>query len=294
MLELISIDVSKGVVDQLYREGKVYYEAIHDQMAISSLIEGSYVILKANQSSSAIGVMLDDFIELVRPKDFSYQGVKPRDSQQICAFHSFKSFDLTILEGSAGTGKTTLAVAYAVEMLFKRGKRIVLSKPTTLVGQKSNAIAAIPGDHREKLAGYIDSFLGAFHRVMGENYEHHVYEWEEAKRLEFVPLELTRGRQFDDAIVIIDEAQNTSPHELLTFISRVSDSSQLIILGDPLQIDTDSKYKDCGMGALVNSESVAESDIASGVKLTAQYRSGLAELSGSILREMYDENNLSV
>lgn len=291
MLELRTLEVSKDIVDQLYREGKVYYEAIPNCRVLSDFMEGSYVVLKDNQSSSAIGVILDDFIEVVRSKDLSYQGIKPRDSQQVCAFHSFKNFDLTVLEGSAGTGKTTLAVAYAVDMLFKKSKRVVLCKPTTLVGQKSNAIAAIPGDHREKLAGYIDSFMGGFHRVMGENYEHHVFEWEEAKKLEFVPLELTRGRQFDDSTVIIDEAQNTSPHELLTFISRVADSSQLIVLGDPLQIDTDSSYKESGMGALINSETFADSDIASGVRLLAQYRSGLAELSGDILKELYSEDD---
>jgi predicted ribonuclease YlaK len=289
VLGVPTLNVSKALIDQIYREGKVHSEAFSSTQ-LDNLMEGGYVVLRSDSSSSAVGVYLDDFVEVVHSKDLSYQNIKPRDVHQVCAFHSFKNFDLTILQGSAGTGKTTLALSYAVDCLYKKGKSIVLCKPTSLVGGSSNAIAAIPGNHREKIEGYIDSYLGCFTRILGQDSEHYVYEWEELKRLRFLPLELTRGLQFDDSIVILDEAQNTTPHELLTLISRVADSSQIIVMGDPLQIDIDKKFSETGLGTLIESDTFWDSDCCSGVALVSQYRSGLALFAGEVLKELHDKD----
>jgi predicted ribonuclease YlaK len=151
---------------------------------------------------------------------------------------------------------------------------------------KSNAIGAIPGDHREKLEGYMDSYMIAMRKIVGETFEHHLYQLEEENKILFKPFELLRGQHFENAVVIIDEAQNTTPHELLTAISRVGESCTLVIMGDPLQIDTELESGETGLDKLIESDAFYNSDLVAGIQLTAQYRGPLAQLAAEILEEL--------
>jgi len=154
------------------------------------------------------------------------------------------------------------------------------------VGVKSNAIAATPGDHREKLQGYMDSYMIAMRKIVGETFEHHLYQLEEEGRILFKPFELLRGQHFENCIVVIDEAQNTSVHELMTAMSRVGGDSTLVIMGDPEQVDTEIDIDSTGLHCLINSDAFAESDLSVAIQLTAQYRGPLAILASDVLKEM--------
>lgn len=282
MLEIQRLTVPTKLVNALHKQGSIpRAEALGD-----ATDEGNFYLLVAedNPKSSALAVASGDKLLRVTDKDKEYQGIKPRDKAQVCFIHALETRALTVGLGAAGTGKTTLALAYALQKLFREDKQIILTKPSAFVG-KSNAVAAIPGDIREKISPYIESYISPLRKILGDYAEQHIYEFEERKLLTFQPLELVRGLNFDNATVILDEAQNTSPHELMSFISRVGEGSTCIILGDPAQIDTDLTWEQTGLYALASSEIFYTEDIAVGVHLVEQYRSRLANLAAEALKE---------
>jgi PhoH-like ATPase len=282
MLEIQRLTVPTKLVNALHKQGSILRaEALGD-----ATDEGNFYLLVAedNPKSSALAVASGDKLLRVTDKDKEYQGIRPRDKAQVCFIHALETRALTVGLGAAGTGKTTLALAYALQKLFREDKQIILTKPSAFVG-KSNAVAAIPGDIREKISPYIESYISPLRKILGDYAEQHIYEFEERKLLTFQPLELVRGLNFDNATVILDEAQNTSPHELMSFISRVGEGSTCIILGDPAQIDTELTWEETGLYALASSEIFYTEGIAVGIHLVEQYRSRLANLAAEALKE---------
>ena len=285
MFDLAQLVVEPKEIDQFYRT------VVIENTEADELPNYFFCLRTEDGKQSALGYYNDETsrLELLKTKELQYQGFKPRDGAQSCLFWSLKRNDLIVGLGSAGTGKTTVALAYALNELHRNAKDIVLCKPTTFVGMKSNAIGAIPGDHREKLEGYMDSYFTAMKKIMGETFEHHLYQLEEEGRILFKPFELLRGQHFENSVVIIDEAQNTTPHELLTAISRVGAHSTLIILGDPDQIDSGLGREETGLWKLIHSDSFSECPFAVGIKLTAQYRSAMAHLAQEVIEELRGE-----
>lgn len=282
MLDIQAITVPVALINRLHKQGRI----LRREVFIGGSDLGNFYLLIAegNPKSSALGVAQGEYIERVTDKDKEYQGIKPRDKAQVCLIHALESCALTIGLGAAGTGKTTLAIAYALHKLFREDKQVILTKPSSFVG-KSNAVAAIPGDIREKLSPYIQSFISPMRKILGEYAEQHIYELEENGKLTFQALELVRGLNFDNAVIILDEAQNCTPHELLSFISRVGEGSTCIVLGDPAQIDTGSTWEETGLYALISSDIFYKEDIAIGIHLKEQYRSRLANLAAEALTE---------
>lgn len=282
MLDIQAITVPVALINKLHKQGRL----LRRDVFIDGSDLGNFYLLIAegNPKSSALGVAQGEYIERVTDKDKEYQGIKPRDKAQVCLIHALESCALTIGLGAAGTGKTTLAIAYALHKLFREDKQVILTKPSSFVG-KSNAVAAIPGDIREKLSPYIQSFISPMRKILGEYAEQHIYELEENGKLTFQALELVRGLNFDNAVIILDEAQNCTPHELLSFISRVGEGSTCIVLGDPAQIDTGSTWEETGLYALISSDIFYKEDIAIGIHLKEQYRSRLANLAAEALTE---------
>lgn len=286
MYDIQTFELPAKLIDQLHSSGSIPREAIP-----SELDEGGFYVLKAGKKS-ALAVAVGGQVERVHDAGYEWQGIKPRDKQQLCMFHALNNFDLTVVLGAAGTGKTTIATAFALQQAFRHEKTIVMSKPSCFVGGSSNAIAAIPGDAREKIGPYIESFMMALRNILGSHAEHHLFEMEEKNKLVFQPLELIRGLNFDNHIVIIDEAQNTSAHELLSLISRVGQNSQCIVMGDPSQIDMDKmSWRDSGLYKLLQSDAFFDDPICTAIKLKAQYRGPLAELAQDVLDELIGDTD---
>ena len=134
--------------------------------------------------------------------------------------------------GPAGTGKTYLAVVKAVHALKNgRAKRIILTRPAVEAGE---SLGFLPGDLKEKVDPYLRPLYDALHDVLGKEQASRLIEKE---IIEIAPLAYMRGRTLDDAFVILDEAQNTTPEQMKMFLTRLGFGSKMIITGDITQID---------------------------------------------------------
>lgn len=134
--------------------------------------------------------------------------------------------------GPAGTGKTFLAVAMAVEAFRKKEvSRIILTRPAVEAGEK---LGFLPGDLQMKVDPYLRPLYDAMYEMMGtESYQ----KYFERGQIEVAPLAYMRGRTLDDAFIILDEAQNTTPEQMKMFLTRIGFGSRVIVTGDITQID---------------------------------------------------------
>lgn len=143
-----------------------------------------------------------------------------------------KRTDIVFGFGPAGTGKTYLAVVMAVDAL-KKGlvKKIILTRPAVEAGE---SLGFLPGDLKEKVDPYLRPLYDALHDVLGAE---HTARLIEREVIEIAPLAYMRGRTLDDAFVILDEAQNTTPAQMKMFLTRLGFGSKMVITGDVTQID---------------------------------------------------------
>lgn len=158
--------------------------------------------------------------------------VKAKTGGQARYIQAILENDLTFCVGPAGTGKTYLAVAVAANLL-KHGqvKRIVLARPAVEAGER---LGFLPGDLQAKVNPYLRPLFDALHDMM---------DLEQAKRfmvsdvIEVIPLAFMRGRTLNESVVILDEAQNTTPSQMLMFLTRLGQDSKMIVTGDVSQVD---------------------------------------------------------
>ncbi|ASK63156.1 phosphate starvation-inducible protein PhoH [Virgibacillus phasianinus] len=145
---------------------------------------------------------------------------------------AIKANDLVFGIGPAGTGKTYLAVVMAVHAL-KNGmvKRIILTRPAVEAGE---SLGFLPGDLKEKVDPYLRPLYDALHDVLGAE---HTLRLIERETIEIAPLAYMRGRTLDDAFVILDEAQNTTPEQMKMFLTRLGFGSKMVVTGDVTQVD---------------------------------------------------------
>lgn len=145
---------------------------------------------------------------------------------------AIRSNDLVFGIGPAGTGKTYLAVVMAIHAL-KNGlvKKIILTRPAVEAGE---SLGFLPGDLKEKVDPYLRPLYDALHDVLGAE---HTMRLIERETIEIAPLAYMRGRTLDDAFVILDEAQNTTPEQIKMFLTRLGFGSKMVVTGDVTQID---------------------------------------------------------
>lgn len=145
---------------------------------------------------------------------------------------AFVNNDLTFALGPAGTGKTYVAIALAVRALKnKEVKRIILSRPAVEAGEK---LGFLPGDMKDKIDPYLAPLYDALEDMIPAV---KLKEYMESKVIQIAPLAFMRGRTLNDAVIILDEAQNTTIHQIKMFLTRLGMNGKMIITGDVTQID---------------------------------------------------------
>lgn len=212
--------------------------------------------------------------------------VDPKDARQSSFYHNLTQSDveLTVLLGTAGTGKTLLSTAYAMHEYDKNNKKIFMSKAAIPVG-KGRAFGPVPGDIKEKYAPFLDSFKIVLQKILGEKSKNYIEFLMQKGHLEYHPIEFVRGNTYENATFILDECQNLTWHELKTVISRIGDNCKLILLGDIDQSDLNLKKEKSGVEVLINSETFKNSEHTCLIELKKQYRGPLADLVYKIDRE---------
>jgi len=158
--------------------------------------------------------------------------LKPRTRNQALYLDNIAEHDITFGIGPAGTGKTFLAVAAAVDALQRSSvQRIVLTRPAVEAGER---LGFLPGDLNQKVDPYLRPLYDALYDLMGYDQVHKAFE---RQALEVAPLAFMRGRTLNNAFVILDEAQNTTPEQMKMFLTRVGFGTKTVITGDISQID---------------------------------------------------------
>ena len=207
---------------------------------LSAVTEEDYIIRAADQGrrttvampapATPIGTSVeqDGLISVQTPR----MRIKARNQNQHDYLCAIRDSTMVFGLGAAGTGKTFLAVAMAVSML-QRGEieRIVLTRPAREAGEQ---LGFLPGDITEKLDPYLRPIHDAFEEMMPRA---HVEQYIRNRQIEIAPLAYMRGRTLKRAMVILDEAQNTTTQQMLMFLTRLGEGSKMIINGDPNQID---------------------------------------------------------
>ena len=172
--------------------------------------------------------------------------IEPSTKGQLKYIETMLGNDLTFCIGPAGTGKTYLAVAVAVSMLKKKQiRRIVLARPAVEAGEK---LGFLPGDIQAKVNPYLRPLFDALEDMMDFA---QMKKFMELDIIEIIPLAFMRGRTLNDAVIICDEAQNTSPLQMLMVLTRLGLGSKMIITGDITQIDLEPGQKS-GMVEAIN------------------------------------------
>tara|TARA_B100000497_G_C7681515_1_gene412354 strand:- start:208 stop:1188 length:981 start_codon:yes stop_codon:yes gene_type:complete len=160
------------------------------------------------------------------------KNIYARSSNQTKFVELIKSKDLVFGVGPAGTGKTYLAVACAVESLLKKDiNKIILSRPAVEAGER---LGFLPGDLKEKIDPYLRPLYDAMNDLIPEKT---LERYIENNTIEIAPLAFMRGRTLENAFIILDEAQNTSSMQMKMFLTRLGKNSSMVVVGDSTQID---------------------------------------------------------
>jgi PhoH-like ATPase len=268
-------------IRQIFTKGHIEEAGI---LGDNKVANGYYILKNGNSSSLAVYNSVLDQIERVE-KEFVY-GIKPKNAEQAFAFNALLNPEvkLVALQGVAGTGKTLLALASALSQ-HNKYHQIILARPIVPLSNKE--IGFLPGDASDKIGPYMEPLwdnLKFIKSQFGENEKKHkaILELEENGKILITPLAFIRGRSLSNIMFIIDEAQNLTPHEIKTIITRAGDNTKIVFTGDVHQIDTPYLDENSnGLAYLV--DRLKGQPLFAHVKLEKGERSELANLANDLL-----------
>lgn len=277
------LEVTKREIDTFFKDGFLKIENeqfLPNEYCLLTTPEQSSAICKYNRISS----QLEPLIKLTR----DIWGIHPLNLEQKCALDLLLRDDIKLvtLVGQAGTGKTLLALASGLKKVFDDGlyTRILVSRPIMPLGKD---IGYLPGTKEEKLYHWMQpiydnlEFLCA--STSGEGNGVETQEWiMESKKIEMEAVTYIRGRSLPKMFIIIDEAQNLTPHEVKTIISRAGQGTKVVLTGDPTQIDNPYLDKDSNALTFIVGK-FKENPIFGHVLLERTERSELAAIAAELL-----------
>jgi PhoH-like ATPase len=274
-------EVDPEVIDKLYKEGFCSLS----ELGLTKSIPNHYYVLKSLKNSTlAYFNSITQRIERIEKQ--AVARIMPRNAEQVFAFHALLNPEvkLVTIQGIAGTGKTLLALASAWEQR-RDYKQVYLARPIVPLSNKD--IGFLPGDIKSKLNPYMEPLwdnLKFIQNQYGEEDKEYkrITEAIEKEKLVITPLAYIRGRSISNVIFIVDEAQNLTPHEVKTIITRAGENTKIIFTGDIFQIDT--PYLDAhsnGLSYLI--DKIKHHSIYAHIRLEKGERSELANLANQLL-----------
>jgi PhoH-like ATPase len=282
---MTELGVPGADVDTFYAQGTL-------PLAETALKANQYVLLRDrdNPSHSALGRFdgaAKKLVQLRKLRDGVW-GIRPRNKEQHCALDLLLCDDvkLVTLVGKAGTGKTMLALAAGLQKVVEEQlySKLLVSRPIFPLGRD---VGYLPGDIEEKLNPWMQPIydnveflmgLSKAERKTGRSYQ----ELIDLGYVEIEPLTYIRGRSIPNQFIIVDEAQNLTPHEVKTIITRVGEATKVVLTGDPYQID--NPYVDATSNGLTTVVEKFKGEVVAGhVTLSKGERSQLAELASNVL-----------
>lgn len=274
-------DVDKNVIDKIYGRGSCTLEDLN----LKDSLPNHYFILKQNRTSAlAYFNPQTNLVERVEKKA-AYK-IMPRNAEQVFALHAIfnPEVKLATLQGVAGTGKTLLALAGALEER-RLYKQIYLARPIVPLSNKD--IGYLPGDIKDKINPYMEPLWDNLKFIQNQYHETDkefkaITNALESEKLVITPLAYIRGRSISNVCFIVDEAQNLTPHEVKTIITRAGENTKIIFTGDVFQIDT--PYLDAqsnGLSYMI--DKIKHHELYAHIKLEKGERSELANLANELL-----------
>lgn len=279
------LEVAAETVDRFYGQGWVELE--------ENLQPNQYAVLKdaGNPSHTAIGKFNAGQRRLVPVIRIGKEGVwsiHPRNREQTCALDALldDSVKIVTLVGKAGTGKTLLAIAAGLQKTAEESvyNRLLVSRPVFPMGKD---LGFLPGDIEEKLAPWMQPIFDNVELLLSghEAEKRHSRGYRELMAMgimEIEPLTYIRGRSIPNQYLIVDEAQNLTPHEIKTIVTRAGEGTKVVLTGDPYQID--NPYVDSSSNGLTYLvERFKGQEIAAHITMMKGERSALAELAANLL-----------
>lgn len=270
-------DVPAGIIDDLFNSS-----AGIDPRLIGQLPSiNEYLILRNGSLSALVSCCPDQLFRRVRKRDAF--GITPRNAEQSFALDALlnPAIPLVALTGKAGTGKTVLAMAAALEQRSQY-RQILMGKPLIPLGEDPGAL---PGDLKEKLGPWMQSFhdaLSCIKHAGGKDQAEKIGKMVEDRKIITEPLSFIRGRSLEKVFLVVDECQNLTPHEIKTIVSRAGEGTKVVLAGDMRQIDNHKLDTDSnGLAHVVHR--LQGQPLFAHIGLTKSERSPLAELAGDLL-----------
>lgn len=280
---LIELATDGATIDRLFDEGKI-------QLDGAEALTNEFIVLRSGASRSALARVIQAEPTLVVERVASHVrafGVEPKNVRQTVALHHLLDPDIPAvsLMGMAGTGKTFLALAAALEQVLEQGRyrRVSVYRPLVAVGRQE--VGYLPGDLNEKLAPWMaavhDNLYALFSDAGVDGARHAIDELIDRGELEMAAVTYLRGRSITGEFVIIDEAQNLELPTLKVILTRMSQDSKVVFCGDLSQVDNPYISPFGGMAALI--EKFKGSQLFGHVTLERSVRSPLAEMAATAL-----------
>jgi PhoH-like ATPase len=271
----------QSVIDMIYADGFVSYDLLFDEKPAAN----HYFLLKNNKSSVLCFFNPEnESIEKIDKR--AAHGIKPRNAEQTFAMHAVLNpkVSLVSIQGVAGTGKTLLALAAALEQR-QQFRQIYLARPIVPLSNKD--IGFLPGDIKSKINPYMEPLWDNLKLIQNQWKEtdkeyQKITDMVNQEKLVVTPLAYIRGRSLSNILFIIDEAQNLTPLEVKTIITRAGEGSKIVFTGDVFQIDT--PYLDAqsnGLSYLI--DRIRDNPLYAHITLEKGERSELANIANLLL-----------
>ena len=280
-----SIEASVSTISRLYKDKQITINSLQkENNTMYDFYENECIVIKSTIQGSSSGLCIKKGNNLLLAKSkqeiYKYSNIEAKNKEQVFALNLLLDdmIPLVTLTGTPGSGKTYLTLMTAINLIEKQKKnRIIFTRPIQTVGKD---IGFLPGTLNEKMAPWLAPIVDNFRNQFGDLTYFDIMI--EKGTIDVAPLSYIRGRSFNDAVIIVDEAQNATVHELKTIITRTGKNSKIVLLGDIEQVDLPYVDK-FSNGLTIVSEKMKPTNLSGHIHFEKGYRSDLANIAAEIL-----------